>query len=63
MTSAVIRSKNNNNNCHHDTHSKYGTFFLEAPSVKYKQYTTTAGMYINKSATRTEREHRNILYM
>lgn len=32
------------------------TFFLEDPSVRYKQYKTTAGMYINKSATRTGKE-------
>lgn len=30
------------------------TFFFADPSVRQKQYKTTAGMYINKSATRTE---------
>lgn len=29
------------------------TCFLAVPSVRYKQYKTTAGMYISKSASRT----------
>lgn len=40
----------------HDILGEHTTFFLEDPSVRYKQYKTTAGMYINKSATRTETE-------
>lgn len=32
------------------------TFFFEEPSIRYKQYNTTAGMYINTSATKTETE-------
>lgn len=32
------------------------TFFLMDPSVKYRQYKVTAGKYINKSATSTERQ-------
>lgn len=38
------------------------TFFLEDPSLRQKQYKTTAGMYINKSATRTETAKRTISY-
>ena len=30
------------------------TFFFVDPSTRYKQYTTTAGMYIKMSATRTD---------
>lgn len=42
--------------CHDNILGEYLTFFLEDPSVRYKQYKTTAGMYINKSATRTKTE-------
>lgn len=37
------------------------TFFLDDPSVRYKQYKTTAGMYINKSATRTGKKNREVI--
>lgn len=40
--------------CHH-TPGKFVTCFLGDPSVRYKLYKTTAGMYISKSAIRTER--------